>query len=1674
MSCINKNSQEFKQLLEDSGLPSIVLEAKIVSWQNKKGIEIYPSLEDLNLKKQNINLEIKPSVTELFESNPELANAVYSALGFNYLKNFDGNIDMLASDIASSYDGAKKASDFIPQIQKDLQQVQQLYSQYLDTIFPDSKVKNIVYRGKTDSQTNQKSKELGIFFTDDKNAANIYAVKYKGDEFDDSIIQGIVNKFGLNPTIEEIKSEIAFFEKMGATKEQIEKDAKKFQNYILNNRGTHEQVILNIKNPKNLTVKDWFDNYDNSSNLKENSDGLLLKGGKQSNNRIYDAGENQIVVFEPEQIHILGSKQDIKGFKEFVDNKQNIQKESSQKEFFETGEKIKQLENNSEENKLYVIKNDKNNESEEKMLEQQLKDNKQLLFGGKPIKKATVSEVLKNIIENEEQFTISDLAFYLEKVMNLQNKSGAVFQILSDENYREIAKNKDNSLAVMVFDPTNNHIYTSNEILKKYSTTVILESFIHEISHSTTVKAYIEANSPEQRAFKQFIDDAFEQFKFLAEKRENNKLSYGFTNPLEFIAEIYSNPAFRNELELLEQGFFDKLINFIRRLFNLPKTIKNNEFIKASILFETVEKFTEKDTFKNWKGTINFDSRYDSSYYKTIDSKIDLTTLEKKLQDINNKMLISLKDNIVKFEKFSNRFTENTALAKYVKNLKDLKTIIEDYQNVNKIKSVTSYLKQMSATLNYISNKIEKADLKNPQEIEKVLKSNEEYVLSFSIIKNIQGFLTELEEEPGNIVTQKELEELKALVSTNSGKYDLLKSKIADLKKKFVKNMLTDLKYHPDIEKKHYERLVKEHRDNKVFEEKETWIRDKFLNRDKDIIDSDVKQRVAEIIENPLYDIYSPDVNFQSAFNVSSPMISIFNLIMQELDNKRIEEERKKDIEMLKLFDKLVLEKGSNDIKKLYSNILEKSKTGQPILKGEYSVKLFDIIQEIESLRTEKYLKLKEIGEKTKGLEENSLEYKELIKEKEKLEKQYDDKISKLKADNFDIVDNEFKPKDKFKNNLNNLSKTELEVLNYFKKIIDDGAKKTFYHDTLTTKRFGAVFYELPKITKTDAERIWTGETSGMIKDKWQNLTQTRPDDIGYVTKQTDYEGKVINEIPVHYRDKYNNFDHSMQSLDLFNIFKLEYQNTNAYKYKTSFKNDLQYLIDVAENKSYYRLAGTTIVKSTKTEQQDIKPGLESNTVKMMKNMMESKFYDIMRINGVKLNSVDVNKIVDYMNGGTAFLGLSLNVASGTANILNAQAQIFLESFIKGHFIKSKGVAKANKMYGEDLPNILKDLTNGIQTSLTNQINSYFDVRGDFGFTNSNFLRSSMLKYGFNTEALQVFQNSGEHWIQSTITMAVLDGLKVYNEKGEYLNKEGKVVTKYADAASLLDMLYKDKDGLLQLKEEVVYTDHSRFSKWNEGGKEKVQALIIKKIYDSVGNYRQTDQPELMRHWYGRLVMLYRRFLVPMGLSRLRGIETSLKTKEQLEEKDKRFSYALQEYEEGTYTTLVRYIKSSIKGFDTFNMFISNYKDMTDYEKHNLKRASLEIIAVNVLGVLSAMLYGAAAEDDDELLYFVAYQLRRLDTELSAYWSIRENFKMLRSPIPSLRLTEHMLWSTNMVLNPFKWDDLTEEYVQGRHKGENKFLIKQQKHIPIVRDFLRSYEDYYNFQNQSWGGSFGN
>jgi hypothetical protein len=157
------------------------------------------------------------------------------------------------------------------------QQALQLYSQYLDTVFPDSKVKDIVYHGSLDKITKfNKDQHFGT-----SEQANLRVLRKADDE----------NRYG---------------------------DIKIYS------------AVINVTNSK--TVEDA--GFDWSKEIKqgkeEGFDSLTYsnKGETYVNNKgEYLNLDNSYLIFDPKNSHILGSKQDIENFKEFVEKpKEEIKK----------------------------------------------------------------------------------------------------------------------------------------------------------------------------------------------------------------------------------------------------------------------------------------------------------------------------------------------------------------------------------------------------------------------------------------------------------------------------------------------------------------------------------------------------------------------------------------------------------------------------------------------------------------------------------------------------------------------------------------------------------------------------------------------------------------------------------------------------------------------------------------------------------------------------------------------------------------------------------------------------------------------------------------------------------------------------------------------------------------------------------------------------------------------------------------------------------------------------------------------------------------------------------------------------------------------------------------------------------------------------------------------------
>ncbi|MBP6931122.1 MAG: hypothetical protein KBD48_00195 [Candidatus Pacebacteria bacterium] len=249
---------------------------------------------------------------------------------------------------------------------------EQQYIEYLKTIFPDSKIKDIVYHG-TNRDFDEFKKKVGLdelssikgiddyYFTDNKKLAEGFATKYKKvlyaifDSYESDNLDWYHNRQKPAGDFEKFnKDTIEMWDKINAEFLYIVKEVnsgnelnavlnyekikyfknkeglgfqfgKMFLPYYLIPDYNHYKILpdgriiyalLDIKNPhvENGT-RDSMDSILSEAAYLKKFDDDTIDGGIQE-----DSDEKNIVVFSPSQIHILGSKADIEKFNEFASN----------------------------------------------------------------------------------------------------------------------------------------------------------------------------------------------------------------------------------------------------------------------------------------------------------------------------------------------------------------------------------------------------------------------------------------------------------------------------------------------------------------------------------------------------------------------------------------------------------------------------------------------------------------------------------------------------------------------------------------------------------------------------------------------------------------------------------------------------------------------------------------------------------------------------------------------------------------------------------------------------------------------------------------------------------------------------------------------------------------------------------------------------------------------------------------------------------------------------------------------------------------------------------------------------------------------------------------------------------------------------------------------------------
>ena len=63
--CVNRSSPEFKALAEQSNMNPIILAAKVSLWQEKNGLDNFPTIEDV-YSSVEVNLSLKETLLSLY------------------------------------------------------------------------------------------------------------------------------------------------------------------------------------------------------------------------------------------------------------------------------------------------------------------------------------------------------------------------------------------------------------------------------------------------------------------------------------------------------------------------------------------------------------------------------------------------------------------------------------------------------------------------------------------------------------------------------------------------------------------------------------------------------------------------------------------------------------------------------------------------------------------------------------------------------------------------------------------------------------------------------------------------------------------------------------------------------------------------------------------------------------------------------------------------------------------------------------------------------------------------------------------------------------------------------------------------------------------------------------------------------------------------------------------------------------------------------------------------------------------------------------------------------------------------------------------------------------------------------------------------------------------------
>lgn len=381
---------------------------------------------------------------------------------------------------------------------------------------------------------------------------------------------------------------------------------------------------------------------------------------------------------------------------------------------------------------------------------------------------------------------------------------------------------------------------------------------------------------------------------------------------------------------------------------------------------------------------------------------------------------------------------------------------------------------------------------------------------------------------------------------------------------------------------------------------------------------------------------------------------------------------------------------------------------------------------------------------------------------------------------------------------------------------------------------------------------------------------------------------------------------------------------------------------------------------------------------------------------------LEAGKLTNSLLGVSAVTTLAVDILKGTSNNIQGNIQVIIEAN-SGEFFNKTNVRKGKAYYYKNVPNMLSDFGKIAPTTIPSKLIELYDaIQGEFKDSYGQNISGSTARKLFQTDTLFFNQNLAEHEIQVSTLFAVLDKNKVVDkESGETI--------------SLLEAY--EKYGLEEIEEKTDFTEAKRKDIMNN------LHAIAKRLH---GVYNDFDKATIQRYSLGRLVMMYRKYLIPSYKRRFKYLSG-----------DQELGGLTEGYYRTFWNTFIRDIRDM-----KFNI-LKNWEGYSDFEKAQIKRTSAEAAFIVSLTALVMVLKGMG-DDDKELkknyLYnFILYQAVRQRSETSAYISPIDAYRVVKSPSAMTTTLDRTIKFTDQLL--FTWDPKKLTYTKKTgvfDKGTNK------------------------------------